>query len=110
MDIQTDSMHSSFAEILPRLYELKGAVPDQTHPDAYFQHFGERLAESEHVRALYMKVERPLGVLDAEAWCDLKERSVSLLTARDGKRGWQALFDTLNESKGYAYLRSIGCH
>ena len=100
---------SPFAGIFPRLYELKDAVPDQTHPDAYFQHFEERLVESEHVRSLYMKVERPLGMLDAEAWRVLKERLVPLLTARDGKRGWRELFDTLNESKGYAYLRSIGC-
>jgi len=99
-----------FAEEFPRLYELKDAVPDPTHPNAYFQHFAERLVESEHVRYVYMKVERPLGVLDAEAWRDLKERAIPFLTARDEKRGWQSLFDTLNESKGYAYLRSIGCN
>jgi hypothetical protein len=93
---------SQFADTFPRLYELKEAVSDQI-PDAYFQNFEERL-ESEHVRYIYMKVERPLGVLDAEAWRDLKERAVPFLTAHDEKRGWQALFDTLNESKGYAYL------
>jgi hypothetical protein len=25
------------------------------------------------------------------------------------KRGWQALFDTLNELKAYAYLQRLGC-
>ena len=54
-------------------------------------------------------MERPLDVLDAEAWHDLKERAVPVLTASDRTRGWQALFDTLNESKGYAYLGNIGC-
>ena len=49
-----------FAEEFPRLYELKDAFPDPTHPDAYFQHFAERLVESQHVRHVYMKVERPL--------------------------------------------------
>ena len=109
MDIQTDITQSPFAEIFPRLHELKEAVPDPTHPDAYFRHFAERIVESEHVRHLYMKVERPLRVLDPEAWRDLKDRAPLYLMVRDEKRGWQALFDTLNESKGYAYLRSIGC-
>jgi hypothetical protein len=99
---------SPFAEMLPRLFELKEAVPDPTHPDAYFQHFEERI-ESDHVRSLYLRVERALGLLDADAWHDLKERAVPFLTVRDAKRGWQALFDTLNEAKGYAYLRSLGC-
>ena len=94
--------------MLPRLFELRDSVPDPTHPDAYFQHFEERL-ESEHVRELFMKVERSLQTLDAEAWHDLKERAIPNLTVRDGGRGWQKLFDTLNEAKGYAYLRRSGC-
>lgn len=109
MDTQTDITQSPFAEIFPRLYELRDAVPDLTHPDAYFQHFAERLVESEHVRSLYLKVERSLGALDPEAWRDLKERASLYLMVRDPKRGWQALFNTLNEAKGYAYLQSSGC-
>lgn len=109
MHTQTNSTQSPFAKMFPRLYELKSAVPDPTHPNAYFRHFVERIAESEHVRNLCMKVERPLDALDPEAWRDLKERASPYLMVRDEKRGWQALFDTLNESKGYAYLQSIGC-
>ena len=100
---------SPFAEIFPRLYELKAAVPDASHPDEYFQSFEERLEQSEHVRHQYMKYERPLRVLDPEAWRDLKERAAPLTMRRDPKRGWQMLFDTLNEGLGYAYLHSIGC-
>lgn len=100
---------SPFAEIMPRLYELKDAVPDPTHPDAYFQNFEKNLARSSHVQDQYKKLERTLGVLDAEAWRDLKERASQYLMVRDhGGRGWQALFDTLNEAKGYTYLRRCG--
>jgi hypothetical protein len=53
-----------FAESFSRQYELKAAVPDPTHPDAYFQNFEERLEESAHVRDQYMKFERPLEALD----------------------------------------------
>ena len=59
------------------------------------------------MRSLYLRVERALDLLDADAWHDLKERDLAFLTVRDAKRGWQALFDTLNEAKGYAYLRSL---
>src|SRR5580765_2589561 len=85
----------------------RGARPHR--PDAYFQNFVDRITESEHIRYCYTQVERPLALLDSEAWADLKERAVPFLTVRDEKRGWQAMFDTLNESKGYAYLRGIGC-
>jgi hypothetical protein len=99
---------SPFAEMFPRLFELKDADPNPTHPDTYLQHLAERL-ENEHIRYVYGKIERPLGVLDVQAWRDLKERALPLLTVRDEKRGWRDLFDTLNEAKGYAFLRSIAC-
>jgi hypothetical protein len=99
---------SPFAGTFPRLCEPREALPTPMPPGAYFQHFEEDLGD-EDVRSVYTKVERTLGVLDAEAWRDLKERAVHVLMAHDEKRGWQALFSTLNESKGYAYLRSIGC-
>jgi hypothetical protein len=31
-----------------------------------------------------------------------------LLTVRDAKRGWQPLFDKLNQAKAFNYLRWIG--
>lgn len=98
-----------FAETFPRLYQLKAAVPDPTHQDAYFQHFEERLEQSEHIRYQYMKIERPLDVLDDDSWRDVLARAAPLTMQRDPKRGWQSLFDTLNESKGYAYLQRLGC-
>ena len=32
-----------------------------------------------------------------------------MLTSKIKKRGWQALFDVLNEAKGYNHLSGIGC-
>ena len=60
----------AFAEAFPRLFQLKAAVPDPTHQDAYFQHFEERLQQSEHIRHHYMKIERPLDALDDDSWRD----------------------------------------
>src|SRR5688572_2095883 len=96
-------------EMFPRLRQLKAAVPDPTHPDAYFQSFDRNVQESEHVQRLYLRYERPLQLLDPEAWRDLKERATPLTMKRHPTRGWQSLFDTLNEGLGYAYLHGIGC-
>lgn len=60
-----DMAQLPFADIFPRLYELRAAVPDLTHPDAYFQNFVDRITESEHIRYCYTQVERPLALLDA---------------------------------------------
>jgi len=98
-----------FAKAFSRLYELKDAVPDSTHPDAYFQNFEKRLEESEHIRNQYMNVERPLEALDQHAWHDMLKRAAPLTVRRHATRGWQSLFDTLNEAKAYAYLQRLGC-
>lgn len=99
----------SFAEILPRLYELKDAASDPAHPDAYFQNLETRLATRADARDQYLKLERTLAALDADAWRDLRDRASAALLLRDGGRGWRALFDTFDEAKGYVYLREIGC-
>jgi hypothetical protein len=39
----------------------------------------------------------------------LSSETIPLLTRRDPARGWRALFDKLNEAKGYNYLTRIGC-
>src|SRR5215831_20470487 len=93
----------------PRLHDLMTAVPDRAHPDAYFQNFERLVQESEHVRHHCLRYERPFGLLDPEAWRDLKKRAAPLTMRRDPTRGWQALFDTFNEGLGYAYLHNIGC-
>jgi hypothetical protein len=95
--------------MFPRLYELREAVPYPTDPNAYFQHFEERLKESAHFRGLCLWVERSLQTLDPELWRNMLERAVPLTMDRHPARGWQALFDTLNEAKGVAYLKRLGC-
>jgi hypothetical protein len=99
----------SLADTFPRLSQLKTAVPDPTHPDAYFQHFEERLAESEHIRNQFLRVERTLEALDEDAWHDMLQRAAPQTMQRHPTRGWESLFNTLNESKAFAYLRSLGC-
>ncbi|MGA2569079.1 MAG: hypothetical protein ABSF23_01045 [Terracidiphilus sp.] len=99
----------SFRAEYPRLYGLKDCIADPTSPDAYFQNFDETLLNSTHVREVYSRLERTLQELDASAWAHLKEEIVPYLGNRDSGRGWQQLFDILNEARAYRYLKSIGC-
>jgi hypothetical protein len=95
---------------LPRLYELKDRIADPNSSDAYFQDLEQKLADSAHVKEIYLRWERLLDELDTTAWEQLKKEAVPRLTNRDKKgRGWQQLFDILNEARAYRYLRSIGC-
>ena len=90
---------------LPRLYELQeqlGSIPPW---DAYSFDAGDNPVALKHFRDL----ETDLQGLDAKAWRVLKSEVIPLLTRRDGVRGWQPLFDKLNEAKGYNYLTRIGC-
>lgn len=98
----------SFRGELPRLYELKDQA-DPGDPNAYFQNFEELLASEPSAHQAFLKLERVLRVLDNNAWRDLRERVAAHLAARLPDRGWQPLFDILNEAKGFVYLKSIGC-
>ena len=96
-------------DVLPRVFELKDMLDNPSHPDAYFQNFEDSVNESQSKRDAFVGLERQVAILDKCAWKDLKERASVYLQTRDGGRGWQALFNLLNEAKGFAYLRCIGC-
>lgn len=99
----------NYSARLPRLFDLRGALKEPTHADAYFQDFESRLA-NQHVFDQYDRLERYLGALDSNSWQALKDRAVSKLVARQRRqgRGWQDLFDVLNEATAFAYLAARG--
>jgi hypothetical protein len=99
-----------FRAELPRLYELRDCIADPASSDAYFRDFDQNLARSAHVKDVYLRQERMLKGLDDQAWEHLKGETLSLLTAHDKSgRGWQQLFDILNEARAYNYLKLVGC-
>ncbi|HME23089.1 MAG TPA: hypothetical protein VKI44_17455 [Acetobacteraceae bacterium] len=54
-------------------------------------------------------LERQLQGLDEVAWAFLKKKLKPLLGRRHPTRGWQQLFDTINEARGYNFLLGAGC-
>jgi hypothetical protein len=100
-----------FRDKLPRLYELRDLIDDPASPDAYFQNFEKQLADSpHHVLQIYLRWETTLQALDLDAWEFLKKEARPYLTCKDAKgRGWEQLFNILNQGRAYGYLRSAGC-
>lgn len=94
---------------LPRVYELRDMAQISSSPDAYFQDFCKRLAESRVMLKHFRDIETDLQGLGAPAWEHLKVEVAPLLASKDDTRGWQSLFDKLNEAKGYNHLVNIGC-
>lgn len=100
-----------FRDKLPRLYELRDLIDDPTSVNAYFQDFEKHLKDSpHHVVQIYVRWERTLQTLDLDAWEFLRNEARPYLTCRDGKgRGWEQLFNILNQARAYSYLKATGC-
>jgi hypothetical protein len=90
-----------------RLTELQAISIRLNSPFAYFQVDDSKFTDP-HKRNYFLNIERDLRGLDQIAWTALKAVAAErLLRTKD--RGWQPLFDTLNEAKAYNHLASIGC-
>ncbi|HTU44548.1 MAG TPA: hypothetical protein VMF91_05775 [Bryobacteraceae bacterium] len=88
---------------------MKNCFGAATPPDGYFQNFEHNLASSEHIRTIYQGWEQTLASLDASAWEYIKAEAAPRLKVRDGRgRGWEQLFDILNEARAYRYLKQVG--
>jgi hypothetical protein len=77
--------------------------------EAYFSDFDNKRQENPVRLKHFRDIEAELEGFDESAWSYLKAQLAPLLAVKIAKRGWQALFDKLNEAKGYYHLVSIGC-
>jgi ribosome-binding factor A len=82
------------------------------HPEdkrSRFYKFWESFYEiPERVQAFSL-IEKELSALDDKSWCFLKDEAKELCVKSDERRGWNQLFEKLNEAKGYCFLKLIGC-
>ena len=93
---------------LPCISQLRDYSVNLNSPRAYFRADDDKLSNPQK-RKFFVALEQELQGLDAEAWEFLKCEALPRLKAQDSTRGWQQLFDTLNEAKGYNFLVRIGC-
>src|SRR5580692_4826758 len=96
---------SVYRRELPRVFELHDVVQPSCSPQAYFQNFENSLLERPQKLKQFRDIERDLQGLDADAWTFLKSEITPLLPAKHPTRGWQLLFDKLNQAKEFNYLK-----
>ena len=101
----------SLRDRLPRVFELKDLVQNPDHERAYFQDFEASLERLPQKLDAFIRLESQLAQLDLSAWSALASRAARRLvsTTREVGRGWQQLFDALNEARAYGYLLRLGC-
>jgi hypothetical protein len=93
---------------LERISELRDYSIGLRSADAYFQADDTKFSDPRK-RRFFLDIERDLQGLDIAAWTFVRDEALSRLQAKHPTRGWEQLFETLNEAKGYNYLVRIGC-
>lgn len=99
-------IYMDWKEEYPLLYQLF-EESNVDHADNYFS-----LMNNEKTRqygaVTYDKWEGYLSQLDVIAFESIVRKAKEAVTIRQGDRGWEQLFNTLNEVKGYLYLKKNG--
>ncbi|WP_332685421.1 hypothetical protein [Bosea sp. (in: a-proteobacteria)] len=98
-----------FRSELPRIYGLRDLLPEPAPAAAYFRDLDRSLNEWPQKLKQYRDIQADLQSLDDAGWRYLKGELAPLLIAKHKTRGWQQLFDKLNQAKAYAYLVRDGC-
>ncbi len=99
-------MQPTWAVDFPRLYELYSDSNTASKAN-YFANF-ENAVNILDARIQYKRLEEDLQQLDDNAWRGLKQKTVRYVSIRDKHRGYEHLFNSLSEVKGYLYLKSEG--
>jgi len=98
----------NWSEEFPHLYQIY-KLSDINHPDNYFSHMDSECKSSLAVES-YRKWQSRLSRLSEDSFIDLSVRVAPRVTNRDKERNryWSALFEILNEAKGYEFLLDEG--
>jgi hypothetical protein len=81
-------------EEFPRIHQLREKCPN----------FASEIDEHPVKKKHFMHIEADLQKLQPNDWQHLKQKTINLCNKMDAKRGWQYVFDSLNEAKAYVYL------
>lgn len=101
-------MPSSLPSPLSRIRELIAAAQDAGKGDSLARTLDKAIQSRLISRETLDGYEADLAGVDDAAWQSLKAEALQRLS-RIRARPWEALGDFLNEVKGYAYLKSLGC-
>ena len=96
------------SSLLSRIRELIAAAQDARKRDSLARTLDKAIQSHLISRETLEAYEADLAGVDEAAWLSLKAEAVQRLS-RIRARPWDALGDFLNEVKGYAHLKTLGC-
>lgn len=91
-----------------RLSELVSLHPLDDESSRFYK-FWETFYEKPGRVQAFSLIENELSALDDMSWSLLKAEAKPLCVKSDERRGWNQLFEKLNEAKGYCFLKEMGC-
>src|ERR1019366_3181133 len=91
-----------------RLSELVSLHPPDDKSSRFYN-FWETFYEIPGRVQAFSLIENELLALDDVSWSFLKAEANKLCVKSDERRGWNQLFEKLNEAKGYCFLKLMGC-
>ena len=94
---------------LARIRELIATAEDARKRDSFARLLDKAIQSHLISRQTLEAHEADLGGVDDAAWLSLKAEAVQRLSRIRTRRRWDVLVDFLNEVKGYAYLKTLGC-
>jgi len=100
-----------FHSKLPRFFELRELVqpPAEIH-NSIFSDFENSLDTTPEKYAAFLAWENELQKVDESPWADLKQEASPYLMRDKKGRGWEPLFNILNQALAYGYLKNdLGC-
>ena len=85
------------------------AKPEYEDANSYWSTFLKlKHVDPNHLNTL-ASYERALNSLDSHSWALIRPRAIRLSTKLDSIGRYKEFFELLNEVKGYAYLKGLGC-
>ncbi len=85
------------------------AKPENDKPNSYWDTFSKlRHVGQNHLNTL-ASYEKALNSLDSHSWDLIRPKALQLSTTVDRHGRYTEFFELLNEVKGYAYLKELGC-
>lgn len=85
------------------------ANPESDDPSSYWNTLKKISRLDPNHMTVLASYERALRELDSNSWKLIQPRAVQLSTKLDPFGRYREFFELLNEVKGYAYLKSLGC-
>jgi hypothetical protein len=94
---------------MPRVFELKALINDQSNTCFYFKNFENSICDEPSKKQVWLAREQEFQQLDQESWFFLMDEARPHLVNWNEGRGLEQLISILNQARAHNYLVKEGC-